>query len=112
MSEQKPRTAVKMTLSSGKVVIIFTPKQSDLNEATREAGLKAGNDNQAYLGIQMQRCLTARLIHSVDGKELGMMEKQDPDIFTIQENAEISKQVTEMAGLDVGNEIQTEIVTL
>ena len=111
MSEEK-RTAHKVTLSSGRVVILLTAKQSDLNEATKEAGLKAGTDNQAYFGLTLQRCLTGRILHSVDGKELTMAEKAHPDLFTIQENAEVSQYVGKMTGLDLGNEVTSEVVTI
>jgi len=111
MSEGK-RTAHKVTLSSGRVIVLLTPKQSDLNEATKESGLKAGTDNQAYFGLTLQRCLTSRILHSIDGEELSIVQKADPDLFTIQENAEVSQYVGKMTGLDLGNEVTSEVVTI
>jgi len=111
-TETPKRTAHKVTLSSKRVVILLTPRQSDLNEATREAGLTAGADNQAFFGVTLQRCLVGRILHSVDGKELSLTDKADQDLFTIQENAEISQYVGKMTGLELGNEVVSEIVTV
>ena len=97
--ETQPRTAHKVTLSSGRVVILFTPRQSDLNEATKEAGMLAGADNQAHLGLLMQQCLLRRLVHSVDGEVLTLEQKGNPDLFEISENSQLAQYTSNLTRL-------------
>ena len=112
MSGEKTKTALKIILRSGREVIIFSPKQSDLNESARLAGMKAKAENQIHTGILLQQELLKRLIHSVNGKELTLAEKQDSDIFSIQENAELSAHISNLTGSDLGNLAEAEVITV
>lgn len=102
MSEQKI-PVIKVTLSTGKIVLLREPKIADSEACAQVAGKGAG-DNEALLSIRLQKELVKRLLVEVDGKALSMAQKEMiDDVFTMNEYNQVRKVITKFMG-DEGNE--------
>ena len=99
----------KVTLSSGKIVHLREPKIGDIESASQVAG-KGAADNNALLGIKLQKELVKLLVVQVDGKSLTMIEKEQLDkVFSFKEYQQVLKVVSTItSGDDSGNEPMIE----
>jgi len=102
----------KVTLTSGKSVLVKEATVEDMEVATQIAGKIAG-DNKAHLGMVIQKELLKRLIVQIDEKILGMSDKERiTSMFSLKEYGQISGVVGEIAGMDDSEgKPQTELVT-
>lgn len=89
---------LKVTLSSGRTVVLKKFKIKHQRKAVEVAGLKAG-DNHALLGVLVQDELLKVLIDMIDDKpvERSKLEMID-DIFEVEEYRELMKVVEEAVG--------------
>ncbi len=96
----------KVTLSTGKIVLVREPKIKDQDLATRAASSTVKNDNAFSMGMAMQRELLKLLIVQVDAVAPKAIQLEDLDsLFTYGEFMQMSKVVGKIAGLedDLGN---------
>ena len=105
-------TAVKLTLSSGKVVILKEYKIRHGEEAGMLAGSIAKN-NAIHAGMLIQKELVKMLVIQINGKNLALQDKEDLDkLFKPNEYKQVAKYVTDIMGDDDLGEPKMEIVTL
>lgn len=101
--------AFKFVLSTNKVIYLREPKIGDLETASQVAGKKAA-DNQAYLGVLVQKELLKTLLVGVGEKKLGMSEKENLDaLFNFSEYQQAVKAVSMITATE-GNELTPEFV--
>lgn len=101
----------KITLGSGKVVIMREPKISDTETAVSISGKIAG-DNNALLNLCTQKELVKLLLVEVDGKALTLNEKESLDsLFTMSEYQQLNKVLTKIMG-EEGNAPTIEFTSL
>lgn len=104
MSGKSPLNVVKITLKSGKVVLLREPKIQDIETATQIAGKEAG-DNQALLSITLQKEMLRKLLVAVDGKELSKSDKLQLDkLFKVPEYLRLTNIVQKLMDDGQGNE--------
>ena len=65
----------KFTLSTNKVIYLREGEMGDMENATQVAGKVAG-DNQAHLGMLMQKEMLKKQLVQVDKKKLGSKDKE------------------------------------
>lgn len=101
--------AIKVTLSSKKVVLLRQPKIKHQSQAVQVASQKVKSENNLVLGSELQQELLKILLISVDDKTLTGSQKEDLDsIFTIGEYQQCLKVVNKlMSGESEGNEEPT-----
>ena len=111
MSEEKKVEAVhKITLSTGKVVMMREMRIRYQNLAIKAVGSQA-KDNQALLGTLAQQELLKILIANVNGKEMTHRELEKLDeLFSYPELIQLMKVLDKISGGDDVGEFQTEIV--
>jgi hypothetical protein len=91
---------VKVTLSSGKVVILKKMLIKHQEQAALLVGDRA-NDNGVVFSMLMQKELLKLLLHSVNGVELKDADKQVlDDHFDIEEYYQISGVIGKLTGND------------
>ena len=102
---------VKVTLSSGKVVLLREMKMKYQTLAIKAVGSKAG-DNTALLGLLSQQEVLKQLIVQIDGKTMTAktMESLD-ELFSYQDIVQLMNVLGKISGGDMG-EIQTENVII
>lgn len=102
----------KVTLSTGKVVLLREMKIKHQEQAAQLAAPKAG-DNTTLLTLHMQKELLKLLIVQIDGStpKQNSLENLD-DIFTMQEYGQLLKVLRKILGeeADMGN-FQLEVVS-
>ena len=102
MSEVKETLVHKVTLSSGKVVLLRELKIKHTKLAARAAGGKNTN-NTALMGIEMQEELLRMLIAKVDEVVPSHAQLLDLDsLFSVSEYTQLAKVVSGMMGGDEG----------
>lgn len=100
----------KITLGTGRIVLIREPKIRDQEHALQVASGRAKNDTM--VGVVAQKELLKTLLVELDGKPLKATEKEDLDaLFNFREYMQLQKALAEITGgEDLGN-FQREIVT-
>lgn len=96
----------KITLSSGKVVLLRDPKIKDQELATRAASALVKGDNAFAFGMAMQKEMLKLLLAQVGDKKPTATEAEDLDgLFTFGEYTQCLKAVAKIAGMedDLGN---------
>jgi hypothetical protein len=102
----------KVTLSTGKVVLLKPMKIKYQNLAIQAVGKKAG-DNQNLAGALIQTELLKILITQVDGKPLNPKEMEDLDsVFDYNEYQQLLKVLNKLAGGEHEGELVTETVSI
>lgn len=103
--------AIKVTLSTGKVVILRELKISHTELAAQEVAPRANGDANV-LQLLMQKALLKNLLIQVDGKDLSAAEREDMDeLFSIGEYSQLLKVVQKVSGGDEsGKEARLEVV--
>lgn len=97
----------KFTLTGGKEVYFREPKISDTDYAAQVAGKQAGPDNQAHLGVLLQKEIVKLLLVRINTKDISVQEKQDIDkLFTYKEYNEVQKAVQMLTGTESGNSVE------
>ncbi len=100
----------KVTLTTGKVVLIRDMKVSDSEAAAQEVAPRSNGDANV-LQVLAQKALVKRLVVAVDDKALSMTEKEDIDgLFSIREYNQVLTAIKKMTGDDGGNEPRLEVV--
>jgi len=110
--EQQKENVFKVTLGTGKVVLIRELQIKHQELAAKAAAPSAG-DNAMLLAMAMQKEIIKMLLVEIDGKALSANEKENLDkLFTYKEYQQIQKVVQEIGGGsdDMGN-FQMEILT-
>jgi hypothetical protein len=111
MSESTMEMVHKVTLSSGKVVMLREMKIKHQTLATQAVGSKAG-DNQLLMATLMQQELLKTLLVNIDGRPVSGQEREDLDsLFSYVEYNQLSRVIGQIAGGDAG-ECKTEIATI
>lgn len=104
------KTAVKITIGE-KIVILREPSNGDIDVAMKMAHQEMGDseDKMRYM-VKMQQNLLKHLLVSVNGSE--DVRKPLEDLFSLAEQAAVSKVLSKLTGL--GNEVivQEELITL
>jgi hypothetical protein len=108
----------KVSLKSGRVVMLRDPKISDMEHATSIAG-KGNFDNQALLGSKVQKEMLKLLITSIgkndengeyQGKKPSLTEIQQLDtLFTLREYNQLCSVVRKLCEADAEGNENTEI---
>ena len=113
MSEEK-EIVYKFTLGSGKVVLLREPMEEYVETATRIAGGQVDGENKHLFSLLMQKELTKLLLHSVDGKQLSMNDKENiKSLFTFKESMQLKEAVGKVVDVeDLGNLAAPEMVAL
>jgi len=101
---EESMNVAKFTLSSGKVIYLREPRIGDTEHAAKIAGKLAGAENQAYLGVLLQKEMVKLLLVQVGDKKLSISEKQMLDkLFTYKEFYQVQKAVRMMTDDEEGN---------
>lgn len=101
MSEKKLRVT-KVTLSTGKIVLLRELKISHSEEAAQLVSARSNGDINV-LGIMMQKAMLQLLLFQIDGKTLTANQIEDLDsIFTIGEYGELLGVMGKIMGVDNG----------
>lgn len=90
---------IKVTLGTGKTVLLreLLIKHQDL--AAQAAGSKVGSGNELAMGIAIQKELLKLLLVQVDGKDLKPMDVEDLDkLFTFAEYGQLLKVLGQLVG--------------
>lgn len=113
MAEAKTENAVRVTLSSGKVVMLREMKIKHQTLASRAAGSKPGvGENSLLMGTLMQQELMKILLINIDGVVPSATERESlDDLLTFAEYQQLSKVVGKLMGGEPG-ECPTEIVSI
>jgi hypothetical protein len=110
--EQKPMMVSKVTLGSGKVVLLREMKIKHQEQAALLAAPKSG-DNNTLLALHMQKELLKLLIVQIDGKDVkpAALENLD-DVFSMMEYGQLLKVMRQLMGdeADMGK-FQVETVS-
>lgn len=97
----------KITLSTGKVVLLRDPKIKDQELAAQAASTKVKGDNAFAYGMALQKELLKMLLVKVGEKQPTAIEVEDLDgLFSYGEYMQCLKVVAKVAGLedtDMGN---------
>ena len=102
----------KVTLSSGKTVLLREMKIKHQNLAAKACGQKAG-DNQLLLATLMQQELIKILLVSVNEEKVDPKQLESLDeMFTYTEFMQLGKVVGKLMGGDELGESVTEIVSI
>lgn len=105
----------KVTLSTGKVVLIRELKIKHQELAMKAASGKGSSDNQMLFATQVQNELLKILIYSVNGKALTDIEKADLDsIFSFAEYTQVMKALGKITNTDGDSgefQLALEIIT-
>lgn len=116
MSEES-QAVHKVTLKSGRIVMLRDPLISDVEHATAIAG-KGNMDNQALLGTKIQKEMLKLLIVSVGkeengqyvGKKPGLQDLQMLDkLFSLKEYGQLIGVVRKLSEADEEGNEPTEI---
>lgn len=101
----------KLTLSTGKVVLVREPKIKDQELSAQLAGAKAGNDNNLSAAILWQKEMTKLLLLKINDKQLTAAEKENLDeLFSLREYGEVSMALKQLIGDMSGGKFQMELV--
>lgn len=105
MSEQAstPETAIKVTLSTHKIVVLREPTIRHTELAAQAAAPRAGGDPH-LLGMMANKEMLKFLIIEIDGKRPSRSELENLDkLFTLKEYSQLQKVVQKLGGVE-GNE--------
>jgi hypothetical protein len=109
--ETKKPMAVKVTLSTGKVVLLRELKISHTEQAAQQVASKANGDS-TLLQLLMQKQLVKNLLISIDDKALTPQEREGiDDLFSIGEYNQLLQAIREMTGDAMGNGFRLEVVS-
>lgn len=107
MSEQKKFNAVKVTCSTGKVVILREMQIKHTEQAAQLVAPRAKGDS-TLLQLFMQKELVKLLLVQIDGKDVSADEKEDLNsILSMAEYAQVLKIIGKMNGGDDEEEGKT-----
>lgn len=96
--EQAKQKVVKVTLSSGKIVLLNEMKISTSEKAAEMVAQRAG-DSQNLMIMLMPKALLQLLLYKVDDKDIGMNERNNMDsLFSVVEYNQLLKVVGKMNG--------------
>lgn len=110
MSEEKKMNVHKITLSTGKVVLLREMKIKYQELAIKAVGNKAG-DNQMLFASMVQKELLKILIFQINESKVGDIELADLDkVFSFGEFSQVNRAVEKVVGGDGAGEFQTETV--
>jgi len=100
---KKQEAVHKVTLSSGKVVLIRDPKIKHQELAVRAIGSKS--TNQIETALLMQKELVKMLVAQINGKAPTSIELENlDDLFSIAEYMQVNQVISQlMGGGDAGN---------
>jgi hypothetical protein len=91
----------KITLSTGKVVLLRDPKIKDQELATQAASSKVKGDNAFAYGFALQKEMLKMLLVQINDKKPSAVEVEDLDgLFTYAEFMQCLKVVAKVAGLE------------
>jgi hypothetical protein len=104
-------TTLKVTLKSGKVVVLREPKIKH-TELAAQAAAQHSNGKPQLMGMFMQRELLKTLLISVDGKVLSASDAEDLDsLFSLADYGQLMLAVDEISsGGEALGKAQIEIV--
>lgn len=112
MSEKQAVNVAKFTLFSKKVIYLREPLIEDTELAAQVAGKKAGSDNQALLGVLIQKEMLKRLLVKIDDKDLKLNDKENLNkLLNYKEYNQSLKAMGMVLGDDSGNELTPEFET-
>ena len=102
----------KVTLSSGKVVLLREVKIKDQELAAQAASSRAGEDNKLALAIGMQKEMLKMLIVQVDGSQVTPVQLEDLDaVFSYAEYMQLVNVLGKLTGDESLGNAQIELVT-
>lgn len=91
-------TGVKVTLSTGKVVLLRSLKIAHFELAIKAVGNR-GKGNDMLQQVMTNKELAKILLYSIDGKVMAGADSEDLDaIFSIAEYQQVQRVIGEMAG--------------
>ena len=106
------KQVVKVTLSSGKVVLLHELKISHVENAAQAVAPRANGDANV-LQFLMQKAILQGVLFQIDGKDVTAIEREDMDsLFSMAEYAQLLSVITKMSGGDdLGKSPRLEIVS-
>lgn len=112
MAKSSTLKAAKVTLSTGKVVILREMQIDDTEQAAAIVAPRADGDMN-LLQIFMQKEILKRVLISIDDKKLSANEKEDlKSVLNMTEYGQLMKVIGEMSGgADAGKKPKMEIVS-
>lgn len=107
-----PRQVTKVTLSSGKVVLLSEIKISIVEQAAQQVAPRANGDANV-LQFLMQKAMLQGVLYKINDKDVTAIEREDMDsLFTMAEYSQLLSVITKMSGGDdLGKQPKLEIVT-
>ena len=96
----------KVTLSSGKIVLVREMKIRDQDLAAKAASSRVGDDNKIAIALAMQKELLKLLIVQIGDKKVRPIEMENlDDVFTYQEFRQLTQVLDQLTGgaADMGN---------
>lgn len=110
MSE--PQLVTKVTLPTGKVVLLREMKISHTEMAAQEAAPRADGDAN-LMNVFMQKILIKNLLVSINDKPVSAIDREDMDnLFTMAEYTKLLEVVKKLTGGDdLGKLVKLEIVS-
>jgi len=106
MSDQKETFVHKVTLSTGKIVLVRDPEIRDQEMAGRVAASTVKGDSPFLMALGMQKEMLKMLVVQINGKAPTVVELENLDgLFSYAEYQQMIKVVGKVAGLedDLGN---------
>ncbi len=111
MENQERIMVSKVTLTSKKVVLVREPTVEDIELSTQVAGSQA-KDNDAYLGMLLQKEMLKKLVVQIDEKVLTNSDKEQiSKFFTLAEYGQISNFISTLMGTQDQGNFQSELVS-
>lgn len=93
----------KITLSSGKVVLLKEFKMKHQELALKAAGNRAGGNANLH-NFYVSQELVKILLAQVDGKTLTPAQAEDLDeVFSLAEFSQVQKAIQKLSGMDEGD---------
>jgi hypothetical protein len=112
MTNNGKTTYAKVTLSTGKIVLLRELRISDTENCAQACSGRSGGDANV-LQIMMQKELLKTCIVQIDAHKPSLAEKEDMNsLFTMGEYGQLLKVLNKMMGSEeVGKSVQVETVS-
>lgn len=99
-------TKYKLTLSTGKTVVMRQMRIKDYHNSAGVAGVRAPGNN-ALMSMTMQDEILKSLLEKINDKALTAAEKEDLDaLFEVSEYHQLQKHVEEALGKNVAPKVE------
>jgi hypothetical protein len=103
--EESKLSVIKVTLSTGKVVLLHELKIAHTEKAAKMVANEAG-ENHNLFQMLMQKAIVQQVLYKIDDKVVSMADRDDLDgLFKISEYGQLMKVIGKISG---GEDAQKE----